>query len=108
MSTEPSAFAEAASEQAKESGGDLFRKIPFDSLPFDARGAAKALIKSRGDGQNIDEIQESLGCGRGPAHVIRGIERAAGIDTIPPVGEIVFGLYRTAKGDGGAKNDHAE
>ena len=93
-------FAEVAKD-ATESGGDsasTLKRLFGEADGGTAKSVARNLIKARGDGEDIEAIQEKLNCGRGPAHAIRGVERATGVEGIPPVAEIIFGLYTTLRG----------
>lgn len=96
-------FVEAA--QDKMSGGEGSSSgfpglpdLPFDNVPDPALKAIKSGLRPSADGKDIEEIQDELGCGDGPAYMIRGVMRWVGVDAIPPVAEAVYGAFRTITG----------
>jgi len=97
-------FAKRAKDTV-EAAGDASGILPdaSDIIGGDVPGPVKRvggrLIRPSGDGQSVDEIQDALGCGEGPAYAIRGLERATGIEDVPPVAEMAIGVLKTARGE---------
>lgn len=64
-------------------------------------GSVKSLFESRGPGMDIEEIEAGLPSDLpdGVSLMVRGFTRWIGLDEIPPIAEILAGVYRTVNSE---------
>lgn len=84
-----------AKEGAKESKKSAVSGIAGRVAPTDP---ATALLKGNGGGVEVPDVMEKYGCSEGTAYVVRGITRALGTDSIPPIVEIGVGVAKSLSG----------
>lgn len=104
-------FSEVAKEKAKEAAeseeargfakrlaGKALGFSDFDSTKAEyAKKATLRLFKGSG-GMSVDDIRGEYDCSERTAYVVRGVTRIVGVDEVPPVADIAYGV---AKGESG-------
>jgi len=83
-------FLEEQKEQASQSGGGYFSGIDIMEL---ADKMPEGAVTARGEGMTIEDITDEYDLGRGPSFVVRGFTRWFGVDDVPPVAEVLIGIY---------------
>lgn len=93
-------FASYAKERMTGADGNMslpgFSDVPVDKVPTDL---LKRAVKSRGDGVTVEDVTDEYGVSDGPAFVVRGVTRMAGINDVPPVADIAVGLFKIVRGE---------
>jgi len=83
-------FLEEQNEQTTDSGGFFSADIDVMEL---ADKMPDGAITARGEGMTIEDITDEYDLGRGPSFIVRGFTRWFGVDDVPPVVEVLIGLY---------------
>jgi len=85
-------FLEEQQAQASDSGGGFFSFGDMNVMEL-ANKMPDGAITARGEGMTIEDITDEYDLGRGPSFIVRGFTRWFGVDDVPPVVEVLIGLY---------------
>lgn len=97
--TKQAAKSEEAKGFMKKLAGKAFGDAGFDSTKAEyAKKAAVRMFKGDG-GMSIGDIRGEYECSEKTAYVVRGVTRIVGVDEVPPVADIAYGVAKGKSGD---------